>query len=67
MAKKVTAKKKAAKKASAPDQTTVLVYVPDDVYKLGVGMQTFIGAMNFLWAKSFGVQNVRVEKNTSWP
>ena len=66
MAKKKTATK-TAKAGTPPAQNTVLVYVPDAIYNLGPSVQHLIGAMNFHWAKAFGVQTVKVDKNSSWP
>jgi hypothetical protein len=70
MAKKKAAKAAAPKKpkAGAPlPQNVVLVYVPDAIYNLGPNMQEMIGAINGLWSKAFGVQQVWVDNNSSWP
>ena len=68
------AKKKAAsaapkkpKKGAPLPKDVVLIYVPDAVYNLGPQMQHMIGRINFLWAKSFGVQAVWVDNNSTWP
>jgi|GEM_PF-3650058 hypothetical protein len=72
MAKRKAASKKAAapknpKAVTALPQDVVLVYVPDAIYNLGGNMQQMIGAMNSLWAKSFGVKHVWVDNNSAWP
>jgi endo-beta-N-acetylglucosaminidase D len=69
MAKKKAATKKKATAAhnTAPNQTTILMYVPDSIYNLGNNMDQFIGATNLLWAKWFGVTQVVVDKNSNWP
>jgi hypothetical protein len=68
------AKKKAAKtapkklKAGAPlPQDVILIYVPDAIYNLGPNVQEMIGALNGVWSKPFGVQQVLVDNNSTWP